>query len=112
MADERFTEAIRNKELMTAFLSSEGWEMVDAVLSERESILLAEFTDETKDYSDAKLREFRIALKLVRTIRMTPGTILAVAEETLAEYTEDEDEEQQPEMEQDDGEEERDSFGP
>lgn len=98
MADERFTEAMKTKEMMTELLACEGWKVLDEVLSAKECILLADFTDEKKDYSDAQLREFRIGLKLIRTIRMTPGTMLAVAEEILEDYAEEE--------EQNDGEEE------
>ena len=104
MPDERYTDAVRTKNKMTALLASDGWKTVDEVFAEKESILLAEFTDTTKDYSDAKLREFRIGLNLIRTLRMTPGTMLAVAEEILEDYTDEEEE--------DDGEEERDTFGP
>ncbi len=103
MADERYIDALRDKEAMTELLASKGWQTVDAVFAEKESILLAEFTADAADYSDAKLREFRIGLKLIRTLRMTPGTMLAVAEEILEDYAEEE---------QDDGEEERDDFGP
>lgn len=91
MADPRFTEAVRNKNALTALVNSEGWEIVDKVWQEREANLLAEFMRDDADYSDAKLREFRIGLKLIRTLRMTPAAMLDDAATVITEYVDEED---------------------
>ena len=91
MADKRLADAVRDKNLMAALVASEGWKFYDSILQEREAHLLADFLRDDEDYSDAKLREFRIGLKLIRVLRMTPATIIDEATMVIAEYAEEED---------------------
>ena len=83
---------------MTALVASEGWKLYDSILQEREANFLKDFLEDSADYSDEKLREFRIGLKLIRVLRITPATIIDEATIVIAEYAEA--------KEQDDGEEE------
>ena len=91
MADPRFTEAVRNNNALTALVNSEGWAILDQVWQEREANLLMDFLRDDVDYSDGKLREFRIGLKLIRVLRMTPAAMLDDATTVIAEYAEEED---------------------
>ena len=91
MADERFTEAARNQSALTVLLASEGWDIIDKVFQEREAHLLADFLRDDEDYSDGKLREFRIGLKLIRVLRMTPTAMLEDAKMVIAAQAEDEE---------------------
>ena len=91
MADKRLADAVRDKNLMTALVVSEGWKFYDSILQEREANLLTEFLRDDVDYSDGKNREFRIGLKLIRVLRMTPATIIDEATMVIAEYAEQEE---------------------
>ena len=98
MADKRLSDAVRDKNVMTALVASEGWKLYDSILQEREANFLKDFLEDSADYSDEKLREFRIGLKLIRVLRITPATIIDEATIVIAEYAEA--------KEQSDGEEE------
>lgn len=95
MADDpRLTDAFKNKRVMTDLIHSEGWAMWDEIQKEREANLLKDFLDPDKDYPDSKLREFRIGLNLVRTLRMTPAIIIEESTEIIDQlYVEDEEKE-------------------
>ena len=94
--DPALVDAFKNKRVMTDLIRSEGWEMFDNIQKEREANLLTQFLDPDADYTDTKLREFRIGLNLIRTIRMTPAIMIEESKEIIDQlYVEDE--------EQDDG---------
>ena len=87
-------DAFKNKRVMTDLIRSEGWEVFDAIQKEREENLLADFLNVNAEYSDTKLREFRIGLNLIRTIRMTPAIMIEESKELIDQlYVEDEEQE-------------------
>jgi len=103
MADERFTEAIKIKNALTALVASEGWGLLDAVLKEKEENMLGTILDPGQELSDTTLREYRMALVSLRTIRATPAAMLENAVEVIAEFA---DENAEEEEDNSDGEEE------
>ncbi len=86
MADERFTNAARVRNAMTSLIASEGWSAFDAVLEEKIKLMFNEFTDPGKELSDITLREHRMAIATISTIRALPRAMLADAEETIERF--------------------------
>ena len=105
MADERLTEAIRNREALTALIASEGWGIFDAVLVEKEQQMLGAILDPGQELSDTTLREYRMALVSLRTISGTPAAMLEDAAQVIAEFADENAEEEEDNY---DGEEEYD----
>lgn len=89
---------------MEAFTSSEGWAMLDGVLEEKEQQMLGAILDPGQELTDTTLREYRMALTTIRTIREIPAAMLEDAVEVIAQLAEDAGE--TPEDEVTEGEEE------
>ena len=94
MPDERFTKAIREKNALTALISSEGWQIVDEIFNEKETFLMQDFLDPGQNVSDEKLRELRMAIVNIRMTRDLPKAIIADAEEIIHEFSKDQPEDE------------------
>lgn len=92
MTDERRSEAINTRDIMEAFTSSEGWVTFDGVLEEKEQQMLGAILDPGQELTDTTLREYRMALTTIRTIREIPAAMLEDAAEVIAQLAEDADE--------------------
>lgn len=88
--DERRSEAIKTRDAMEVFISNEGWKMLDAVLAEKEHHMMGAILDPGQELSDITLREYRMALTTIRTIREIPAIMLEDAVEVIAQLAEDE----------------------
>lgn len=95
MTDERFTEAVRNKEALTALIASEGWAIFDKVLVEKEQHMLAVYLDPAQELSDITLREYRMALISLRATSGIPGAMLEDAQLVIDEFADVDTEEEE-----------------
>lgn len=99
MTDERHSEAIKTKDVMETFTSSEGWAVFDKVLEEKEQHMLGAILDPSLELSDTTLREYRMALTTIRTIREIPAAMLEDATEVIAQSAENGDKDEEEEEE-------------
>ena len=76
-------DAIETRDAMAGLVVNPGWQMLDAVLAERENHLLGALLDPGTELSDMALREYRMAITTIRSTRMTPQAMLEDAEETI-----------------------------
>jgi len=90
--EKQRSEAIKIKETMGALITSEGWKLFDAVLAEKEQHMLSAILNATVELSDVTLREYRMGLTTIRTIRTMPEAMLDDAEATLNEFRKEEEE--------------------
>ena len=93
MADERFSEAVRIKEAMTALLNHVGWKIFSEVLHEKEEALMKDFLNPGEDITDIKLRESRMAILNIRMSYTLPESMLEAAKETVKSFENPDDEE-------------------
>lgn len=84
--DESFIDACKVRDVIGALLVSEGWDMLDKILEEKESFIMAELLDPGIDISDIALREHRMAVANLRSIRMIPQAMLDDAKEMIEIY--------------------------
>ncbi len=96
MADERLTEALKIRDVMEVLIASEGWVMLDKVLEEKEWHMLGAMRDPGLEISDITLREHRMALINLAVVRAIPAAMLADATETIAQFADTEEEEDNP----------------
>lgn len=101
MADEHRSfakaEAIKTRDIMGAFTSSEGWAMLNGILEEKEQHMLGTILDPGQELSDIALREYRMALTTIRTIREIPAAMLEDAKEVINQLAKDEAPEEEEE---------------
>lgn len=86
MPDERWTEAVQQRDAMEALLNNKGWKMLYEVFQQKEDILLADLLDPGKEFSDISLREIRMALINIRVMIVTPEAMLLDAQERIKEF--------------------------
>lgn len=91
-------EAVRNKNVLTLLINSEGWLLLRDVLKEKEQLLLTDYLDPGHEISDTKLREMRMALINIRMAGKLPYAMIEAAEDVIEEFAElqqrDEDKEE------------------
>lgn len=91
MTEKQRSEAIKTRDVMESLTSSEGWKMFDAVLDEKEQHMMGAILDPGQDISDITLREYRMSLTTIRTIRGIPAAMVEDASEVITQLSDGKD---------------------
>ena len=86
----QFTEAVKIKNEITALIQSAGWKLFDKILEEKEDYMMQAILNPSIEISDITLREYRMAISTLRSIRLTPKAMLEDADETIKSFSENE----------------------
>ncbi len=91
MSENVLGEALRHKSAMQQLIATEGWEVLNKVLAEREDVLLQEMLQ--PDVTNDELRDSRGMLRNTKMIRELPSVIIEQAEMVIERESEEEDDE-------------------
>ena len=95
MYDPQVVEAIRTKDEIGALVGQAGWKRLAEILEEREAALLNALLDPGVDISEITMREHRMAINTLRTLKRLPEALLEDAQSIIdtAKLNETDDEE-------------------